>query len=362
MLQLSQALKLSPDRFTPLARTPWAGLQIQRLYKSHIRPSPAAIGESWEVSCDPDFPSEVLLYHRPLLELLQEEPEQMLSATYVAKKGATCEILIKLLNADQPLSVQVHPRDEDPHLLAKECGKPESWLILHAEPGAGLYLGFSKPIARDKLRELLVRDADLRPYLQFVPVEAGDYFEIQPGVPHAIGPGITLLEPQRVLLGKSGKTYRFWDWGRRYDSNGAIDQERGKPRELHIDEGLRLIDPESQVGSDFVDGLRRLPEKHLLPAGKGTIEIYPVNDSYQVVRVRLAAQGALEWQLRDGFATMVSLHGVFTCEHRQGQLVDFGAGEPGFLPYVAFPMQMRAISSCDLVLVIPAGAQLSWTV
>src|SRR6478735_3866269 len=145
-MNLSQAMKLSPDLFTPLTRTPWAGRRIAELYKKDILPAAVQepIGEAWEVSCDPDFPSQILGYDVSLLELINQKPEAMLSPEYVRENGPSCEILIKLLNADDPLSVQVHPEDGDRSLKPEECGKPESWLVLDAAPGAGLYLGFSR--------------------------------------------------------------------------------------------------------------------------------------------------------------------------------------------------------------------------
>jgi mannose-6-phosphate isomerase len=357
-----QTLKLSPDRFTPLARTPWAGERIFEKYKKNlvVGASRMAIGEAWEISCDPDFPSRVLGVDQELLGYIQKDPENLLSRSYVERKGATCEILVKLLNAASPLSVQVHPTDDDPSLKAHECGKPESWLVLEAEAGAGLYLGFSQPITKEKLRSLLQADADLRPYLQFVAVKPGDYFEIQPGVPHAIGPGVTLLEPQRVLLGKSGKTYRFWDWGRRYRADGSLDMEAGKPRELHIEEGLRLIDPEGQVGEDFVSTLRRSPEVFPLLGG-GEVRRYPANSNYQVFVVRLSKGQKLRWAIQDGFATLISLSGRFHCESASGERVAYSLGEPGFLPYASFPMTIEAEDSSEWSMIVPMGTQLSWS-
>ncbi len=357
-----QTLKLSPDRFTPLARTPWAGERIFERYKRHIvtGATSKAIGEAWEVSCDPDFPSHVLGPNQDLLSLIQKDPENLLSPAYLKRKGATCEILVKLLNAASPLSVQVHPTDEDPCLKAHECGKPESWLVLEAESGAGLYLGFSKAIGKGALRKLLEADADLRPYLQFVPVKVGDYFEIQPGVPHAIGPGVTLLEPQRVLLGKSGKTYRFWDWGRRYRADGSLDMVAGKPRELHIEEGLRLIEPEQQVGEAFVDALRRKPEIFTF-AGRAEIRRYPANPYYQVLTVKLEAGCSLSWSIKDGFAALISLSGRFHCVSSDGEKVTYSQGEPGFLPYAAFPLRVEAQEASEWSLIIPTGSQLNWT-
>ncbi len=356
-----QTLKLSPDRFTPLARTPWAGERIFQRYKRDVvaGASSTAIGEAWEVSCDPDFPSHVLGHNQELLTYIQQDPENLLSPAYHKRKGATCEILVKLLNAASPLSVQVHPTDEDPCLKAHECGQPESWLVLEAEPGAGLYLGFSRAIDKANLRSLLQADADLRPYLQFVPVKAGDYFEIQPGVPHAIGPGVTLLEPQRVLLGKSGKTYRFWDWGRRYRPDGSLDMVSGNPREHHIEEGLRLIEPEKQVGEGFVDTLRRKAEVFSI-AGGGEIRRYPANPYYQVFAIKLAAGQSLDWSMQDGFAALVSLSGSFACVSAEGEKVNYSQGEPGFLPYAAFPLRFEAELESEWSMIIPTGSQLSW--
>src|SRR5688500_12270340 len=102
MIDLKQALKLSPNCYTPLSRTPWAGSQIQKRYKSRITKEATAIGESWEVSCDPDFPSQVLSFQKSLADLVQSHSEAMLSPQYVQRKGANCEILIKLLNAASP--------------------------------------------------------------------------------------------------------------------------------------------------------------------------------------------------------------------------------------------------------------------
>src|SRR5262249_40973462 len=145
-----------------------------------------------------------------------------------------------------------------------ESGKPESWLILSAEPGAGIYLGFSKAFAKAELFSILadpLRTSELKDLLQFVPVAENDYFEIAPGVPHAIGAGVTLVEPQRVAPGKSGQTFRLWDWDRRYDEKGQLDPIKGKARELHVAQCKHLVDPMQQCGLDFVSKLRRSPRK-----------------------------------------------------------------------------------------------------
>jgi mannose-6-phosphate isomerase len=354
-MELKQVLKLSPNLFTPLSRTPWGGNQIARSYKQSWvdDPNATAIGESWEVSCDPAFPSQVLGLNKSLSDLILREPERMLSPAYFKNYGASCEILLKLVNAASPLSLQVHPTDDDPFLKSLECGKPESWLVLHAEPGSGLYLGFSKAIPSDELAKLLYADQDIKPYLQFVPVKEGDYFEIDPGVIHAIGAGVTLLEPQRIRSGKAGKTYRFWDWSRRYNADGVLDLENGQARELHIEEGLRLIDPEQQVGIPYVASLRRRAQQTVISPLANSYT-YPANSNYQVHRLKIKAGGRVMLHAESGFLTFVCLAG----ESIWSGNIKISRGEPGFVPFTALPALVEATSDFDLALVVPASCTL----
>ncbi|MBC7531952.1 MAG: class I mannose-6-phosphate isomerase [Oligoflexus sp.] len=355
---MKQTLKLSPNLFTPLSRTPWGGFDIARRYKQNWvkDPKSTAIGESWEVSCDPAFPSKVVGTETTLIDLVMAEPERMLSPAYVKAYGATCEILLKLVNAAQPLSLQVHPTDEDPSLKPYECGKPESWLVLDAEPGSGLYLGFSQSITSEELGKLLHADQDIKSYLQFVPVKEGDYFEIQPGVIHAIGAGITLLEPQRIRTGKAGKTYRFWDWSRRYNADGDLDLKNGKARELHIEEGLRLIDPAKQLGLPYVASLRRKAKTQKLSP---LIEVlsYPANDNYQLHRIQMKAGGKLLLSADSGFLTWICLDG----EAHWNKNLKVSRGEPGFVPFEALPLLIDSTKNFDLAVVVPASCHLRMT-
>jgi mannose-6-phosphate isomerase len=358
-LDLSQPLKLSANLFTPLTRTPWAGREIAKRYKKSFveDPDSTRIGESWEVSCDPAFLSEVLGTGMSLVDLIATEPEKMLSAAYVAQNGAKVEILIKLINAAEPLSVQVHPTDDDPNLKPGECGKPESWLVLHAEPGSGLYLGFSKPILKVELKSLIEGGEDLKPFLQFVPVKEGDYFEIPPGVVHAIGPGITLLEPQRVQVGKAGKTYRFWDWLRRYNPDGTPNPISGQPRELHVSEGLRIVESEMQFGAGYVGSLRGRAEiLELSP--KVNHVFYPANAYYQVHRLQMSAGSQVQLSAKSGFLTFVCLGGLGVL----GMNLKVSRGEPGFIPFAALPLLIDVAEDAkedfDLAVIIPSSCKL----
>lgn len=354
-MDLREPIPLKPDNFTPLTRTPWAGREIGRHFKRGLvsGAEELAVGESWEFSCDPDFPSRVMATGKTIAELVAVDPSAVLSPRLA--RGATCEILVKLLNAAEPLSVQIHPFDDDPNLKPNECGKPESWYILDAEPGAGLYLGFSKAMSREDLRRALTGDAEsCRKILHFVPVKPGDYFEIEPGVPHAIGPGVTLLEPQRILFGKSGKTYRMWDWGRRYAADGSADPLKGQPRELHIEEALRLTDPERQTG-EVLERQTRRTAVITQPAAGWRIETFPENPYYQVRVVTLADAASGVIAMAAGYGALVMLDGETTWKGANGKDVVLRKGMSALLPFAAFPLSVEA-SQARFALMTPVGA------
>ena len=280
---LQQPVLLQPDNFTPQQRTPWAGYQISRQLKGELLEwkEDRLIGEAWEFSAGPEYPSRLLQTGGNLPVNLPDLFEKY--GEYIGGASSNCELLIKLLGPSSPLSVQVHPPDDYQKLKAGECGKPETWLVLHAAPGAGLYLGLKKPMDPAAFARMIRSGQDLEGILQFVPVKAGDYFEIAPGVMHAIGPNVTLLEPQRVLANRRGKTYRLWDWNRRYNENGHVVGEKGEGqgRPLHIDEALPLIDTDRQVGRAYLKSLKRELRQNKTIDGI-MFSSFPANDHYQV--------------------------------------------------------------------------------
>ena len=351
---LRAPIPLLPNNFTPLTRTPWGGTVIASHYKRAYALPGTVIGEAWEFSCDPAFPSRLQRENLSLLEVVEKWPEAILSPS-LAKSGASCEILVKLLDAADPLSLQVHPRDGDQHLRAGECGKPESWLVLKAAPGAGIYLGFSRPVSRSMLREALLRGDAAKDLLHFVSVKPGDYFEIQPGVPHAIGGGVTLLEPQRILTGQAGKTYRMWDWGRRYDKDGRLDMQSGDARPLHVDESLPLVDPEHQVGEAFVATLRREPRVINL-AGGISVREFPANPYYKTALAIVPAGAELNLRIEDGYSAMLMLEGQLDAND-----VKLAQGQTALVPFAAAPLSMVASERSEIAFVAPAGASLQFT-
>ena len=133
------------------------------------------------------------------------------------------QVLVKYLFTSEKLSVQVHPSDAQ--APAGHRGKEECWLVLDAEPGATLAIGFKRHVDRAAMRAAAL-DGSIEALLEWHPVESGDFFYLPAGTVHAIGPGLTLVEVQQ----NSDITYRLYDYGR--------------PRELHLDEGLAVASGE----------------------------------------------------------------------------------------------------------------------
>lgn len=238
---MPRPLLLQPDNFTSPSRTPWGGRRIVGAYKSALALAPElrdqAIGESWELSLGPELPSRVE-DGRFLHEVIAAEPAAYLGAEAAAGSSA---LLVKWLDAADHLSVQIHPAVDDPKLAGDETGKPEAWYIVAREPGAGLYLGLKPGASLAQMRDALNRSADVSALLEFVPVEPGDFYLLQPGMAHAVGRGVTLIEPQYVAPGRKGVTLRYWDWNRLYDARGKQDPN-GSARELHVDRALEVTD------------------------------------------------------------------------------------------------------------------------
>ncbi|MBN1655162.1 MAG: class I mannose-6-phosphate isomerase [Deltaproteobacteria bacterium] len=246
---------LRSDNFTPTVRTPWGGKKIINKYKalaplSEDKKKYEAVGESWELSVEPDFPS-VTRDEIALAEILASEPEKMLGIE--AEQGrTTTALLVKLLDAGENLSLQIHPSSDYKGLGEGETGKAECWYVIDHDEGAGIYFGLRPGVDESLMRSRIEAQGEVSKLLYFVPVSRGDLFVIEPGTPHAIGKGVTLLEPQFVLPGHRGVTYRYWDWNRRYDEMGRVQAVGGKPRQLHIERALAVTDW-SRTGEFLLD-------------------------------------------------------------------------------------------------------------
>ena len=188
------------------------------------------LAEAWVLSCHPDGPSVLAdgpWAGRTLAGYLEWAGKKALGTNCGRFKDFP--VLIKLIDAEKDLSIQVHPSDA--YALAHEgqYGKTEMWVALEAEPHACLYYGFERETSREEFARHIA-DGTLTELLHKVPVKRGDVFFIPPGTLHAVGAGLVVAEIQQ----NSNVTYRVFD----YDRLGAD----GRPRPLHVEKALEVTD------------------------------------------------------------------------------------------------------------------------
>jgi mannose-6-phosphate isomerase len=315
-----QPEKLRPDNFTPAARTPWGGTRIVDRYKKKLGLKvDGVVGESWEVSVEPSFLSRLASSDDTLAARIAADPRAWLGSSAYEQTP----LLVKLVDAADDLSVQVHPVDGDPALEPDESGKPEAWIVLDADRGAGLYLGFREGIGRQEVEACVAQGGALDELMVFVEVEPGDAFVIDAGTPHAIGAGVTLLEPQRVDPGKLGITYRFWDWNRRYDAAGRLDPN-GAERPLHLARSLDVTDWNAPRGAAFVARCRAHTEI------VGPMRERCVSSRYFEVE-RWHGSGQLSIQPFGALLAIVCVGGRVRIDTASGAL-ELASGESGAIP------------------------------
>lgn len=205
----------------------WGGTRLNAEYGKQIDMQPLA--ETWECSTHPDGPSKVISgkYNGMSLDcVVKLHPEYL--GTKIEKKDEL-PILIKLIDAEKDLSVQVHPDDEYAMAHEHQNGKSEMWYVVDAKEGASLVHGFAHPVTKDILKEA-IDEGSLMKHLQKVPVYKNDVFYIPAGTVHAVGAGALIAEIQE----SSNVTYRVYDYDR--------TDKNGNKRELHFDKAVDVLD------------------------------------------------------------------------------------------------------------------------
>jgi mannose-6-phosphate isomerase len=221
---------LYPLTFQPIFKERvWGGRSLERFYGKKLPPA-RPIGESWEISDrtgDASVIADGPLAGKDLRWLMEHHADELLGSAEPAGQNHF-PLLCKILDAQEKLSLQVHP----PAHKATELGgepKTEMWYIADAAPGAELFVGLKRGVTRADF-ERKVRDGSVADCFHRIPVRAGDSMFLPSGRVHAIGAGLVIFEIQQ----NSDTTYRVFDWNR-----VGLD---GKPRELHIAESLASID------------------------------------------------------------------------------------------------------------------------
>ncbi len=228
---------LYPLKFQPIFKHRiWGGNKLQTQLNKNI-PAGEIIGESWELSAIPGDESVVIngdLAGDTLTDLLEVYMDDLVGEEVFAEHEFEFPLLFKFIDANDKLSIQVHPSDELAFERHDCLGKTEIWYVVNAEPDAELIIGFNQNIDKETYLQHL-EAGTLETILRKVKVQAGDVYFIPAGLVHAIGKGILIAEIQQ----SSDITYRLYDYNR-------VDKD-GNSRELHTEQAFDAIDFDSNT-------------------------------------------------------------------------------------------------------------------
>src|SRR5215211_7077132 len=219
----------APLTFQPIfIERMWGGRRLEAEFHKELPPN-KRIGESWEIVDRSEAQSVVAvgpLCGKTLHELWTQHREEIFADV---RDTPRFPLLIKILNAQEKLSLQVHPPE---HVASRLGGEPKSefWYVAAAKPDAEVFVGFREPTSRDTFEEKL-RDGTVIDYIHKIAVRAGDAVFLPAGRVHAIGAGNLLIEIQQ----NSVTTYRVFDWNR-------TDPATGTKRDLHVEQAIQCID------------------------------------------------------------------------------------------------------------------------
>ncbi|MHB9110557.1 MAG: type I phosphomannose isomerase catalytic subunit [Armatimonadota bacterium] len=263
---------LYPLRFAPVYfEKVWGNRRLETVMGRPLPPG-QPIGESWEVSDHPHGKSIITngpLRGTSLHDLIEREPVAVLGSHVRTLRGDAFPLLVKYIDADDQLSVQVHPDDEYAQEHEGELGKTEMWYVLHADPDAEIIAGLREGVSKEEFIEAL-QDGDPAMLLYHLPIKSGETILIPAGRIHALLPGLLVLEIQE----NSDTTYRLYDWGR-----VGLD---GKPRELHIDKALAV--------SNWADYQARPATEHPELLGDNRKSVLTVCEYFTVEKYSLASE------------------------------------------------------------------------
>lgn len=269
---------LYPLLFEPvLKHYIWGGRNLETLFNRDLPRGPTA--ESWEIAAHQAGVTRVAngpLSGLKLTELHSQFGLDLIGSNSMwAQSRSRFPLLVKLLDAQRRLSVQVHPPDDYARIHENdELGKSEMWIVLHAEPGSEVVLGVVEGTTPERFREAVI-EGDLEKFLHRLSIEPGDFVCVPSGSLHAILGSCVLVEIQQ----NSNVTYRVYDWGR---------DEPDRP--LHIDAAMQVI--------NFNQVDPPLPEASILPAVGGIrMERLCRSSYFTVERIKLPSGSSFEGSL-----------------------------------------------------------------
>ncbi len=301
---------LYPLKFTPFyLEKIWGGNRIKTILGKDFGNLPNC-GESWEISAVEGYVSEVcngFLEGNTLSELIEVYMGDLVGDKVYKKYGIEFPLLFKFIDANDDLSIQVHPDDELSRERHNAYGKTEMWYVIDAEEGALINSGFNKSVTREKYVQL-TEEGKLTDILHYDEVKAGDVFFIPAGRVHAIGKGVLLAEIQQT----SDVTYRIFDYNRK-DAQGNL-------RELHTELALDAIDY-----SYLEDYKTRYSVEKNVSSEVVSCEYFTTN------LLEFNQRLEKDYSMLDSFVVYMNLQGRFKVEFEEGEEV-VEKGETVLLP------------------------------
>ena len=318
---------LYPLKFKPIFKDKiWGGRKIKEQLGLDFGPLPNC-GEVWLLSGLWDEQSEVAngdFKGDEINDLVETFMGDLVGESVFDKYGEQFPLLLKIIDANDWLSVQVHPDDELAEKRGIGNGKTEMWYVMHADKDAELVMGFNREMTRMDYVKVM-KNNTLREVLNYEKVEAGDVFFIPAGRVHALGPDIMVAEIQQT----SDTTYRIYDWDR--------INEAGMSRELHI--------PQSVEAIDFA-----IPDQYKIEVQDVMNKTVPVVDCQYFVTNLLQLQGEMEkdYSNLDSFVILLCTEGFFSLVWENGA-VFVKQGECVLIPNIVKKVSIRAERYCKLL-------------
>lgn len=306
-------------KFEPLLKsTIWGGNKIIPL--KHLDSKMQNVGESWEISGVKDNETVVAggtHKGKRLNALVEELGEKLLGRDNYSRFGNEFPLLIKFIDARQPLSIQVHPTDEIARRQGKSRGKTEMWYVMDSDKDATLLSGLKKSITPDEYKAMVADNTICDAIAQYS-VKEGDCFFLPAGRIHAIGAGCLLAEIQQT----SDVTYRIYDYNRR-DKDGNL-------RELHTKEAAESID--YTVENDYRTNYpaKKNQGARLVSCPYFTTSVYDIDQPV-----------TLDYSSLDSFVILIALEGSATLTDENGEQTSLNAGETLLLPATASSVKIE---------------------
>jgi len=307
----------------------WGGEKLKTFFGRNLPNS--KIGESWELSAIKGSVSKVangFLKGNSLQELIEIYMGDLVGDKIYEVFGIEFPLLIKFIDANDNLSVQVHPNDELAMKNHNAFGKTEMWYVIDAEPGAAIIAGFKEQLNKNTFRDIINLD-DKTELLESFSCEfayPGDVYFIPAGLIHAIGQGVLLAEIQQT----SDITYRIYDYDR-------LDG-KGKPRPLHIDYALEAIDfkVEENYKTQYVEKVNQLSK--IVDCKYFTTSILNIDKNI-----------SRDYEFVDSFIVYICIDGIVDIEYDNAKTERMSKGDTYLIPAVLKNIQLKPLSKSKIL-------------